>query len=1113
MSEQERLIKAIAHLERQRPLLGDAVVETAVVVLREKIDSLDPFQTNTEQRKQVTILFADLVGFTAFAEKMDPEDVRDIVSTYFASVTPAIQKRGGRIEKFIGDAIMAVFGLPQASESDPENAIYAALEMQQALANLNESLERRYHLRLEMRIGINTGSVIASFLSEDQARDFAVVGDAVNTASRLEKLAPANGILVAHDTYVNVRGVFDVKVLAPINVKGKIMPLQVYLIHRAKPRAFRVPTRGVEGIHVPMIGREVELKTLQSILNEVIDQKSMRVVTIVGEAGLGKSRLVHEFENWYDLLPIWIRLFKGRANERMSRQPFAMLRDIFAFRFEIKDNDDPQTARTKLEEAFVEFLGEEGVGKAHFVGHLLGMDFANSAYLRGIKEDARQIYDRALHYLVQFFTAVSDQSIVAILLEDIHWADAESLSMIEHLIQQCSDTSILIVAIARPTLFEQRPFWGKLWVNHSQIQLNPLDRHESYYLVNEILRFVPDIPQTLQDTVVRNAEGNPFYVEELIKVMIEDDVIVKGDTVWTIQLDRLAAMRIPPTLTGVLQARLDRLSWMEQEVLQRASVVGPIFWDAAISFLGQGTGRILEEPLNIKQALQDLHQKELIYTRDTPTFTGIKEFAFKQTILHDVTYARVLRDRRRRYHHQVAEWLVRRSRKRAEEHAGLIATHYEQANEATTAAEWYGRAGQQAQDTNAYAAAVAFYQKALQLLPEQSRDYLPQYIRLHDGLGQVLRRQAKYQEALENFQAMLSAAKQADDPFEQAQALVNIGTLKEVQGEYRAALALTEQAETLIQSLDPIPLNWLARLQTQLAWMNIRVGESDLALTLAQKSLQLAEESDSELEMSRSLNVLGALYSLKGQYQEAMVYYEQSLLLDRKLGNRYNEAVKLNNMGEDARLQGDYLQAAALYLDALAIAKEVGDRDGEFVYLSNLGGAQVGLGDHEAAVATLQQVIETSGENGLILDETYQFLAQAHLALGHLQEALTAAQWSLAIADTAQHSETMGGAWRILGNIAAQLHQPIKIFHKEENLAYDARACYQESVTICQYNHMLRDQAWTLRSWARYEFSQGDEAQGITLWQKARTIFVALNLQSQVDAMDRQRPLPNSPAP
>lgn len=293
----------------------------------------------------------------------------------------------------------------------------------------------------------------------------------------------------------------------------------------------------------------------------------------------------------------------------------------------------------------------------------------------------------------------------------------------------------------------------------------------------------------------------------------------------------------------------------------------------------------------------------------------------------------------------------------------------------------------------------------------------------------------------------------------------------------------------------------------------MRLGGTEAALTLVQEGHRLALEANSEVELSRSLNALGALYSSQGKYQEAKAYYERSLLFDRKVGNRYNEAIKKNNMGEDARLQGDYGQAVTLYLEALAIAQEVGDKDGEFTYLSNLGGAQVGLGDYEAAVATLQQVIEMSGENGLILDETYQFLAQAQLALGHLPEALTAAQWALAIAETAHHSETMGGAWRVLGQVAARTNEPITTFHQTNNATYTARDCFQRSLELFTSFQMLRDQAWTLRTWARYEFAQGDVSEGTALWQKARAIFVSINLHSQIEAMDAERPLLVPPTP
>ena len=282
MSEREDIEQTIAAIEARRAALGDALTDAAIAPLRRHLAALD------EGRKQVTVLFADMAGFTATAETMDPEDVRDIIRAYFGRLSAAITRQGGWIEKFIGDAVMAIFGIPAAQESDPERAVRAALDMQAALADLNEQLQRERGIRLAMRVGVNTGPVVVSHLGGRQGEDFAVVGDTVNLASRLEHAAPIGGILISHATYRHVRGVFDVLPQPPLSVKGKAEPIQVYVVRGVRPRGFQTLGRDVQGVETPLIGRDSDLAVLQAALNAVREQGRARLVTIAGDAGHGQ---------------------------------------------------------------------------------------------------------------------------------------------------------------------------------------------------------------------------------------------------------------------------------------------------------------------------------------------------------------------------------------------------------------------------------------------------------------------------------------------------------------------------------------------------------------------------------------------------------------------------------------------------------------------------------------------------------------------------------------------------------------------------------------------------------------------------------------------------------
>ncbi len=719
--EKSKLEHAIATLEAQRGLLGDAVVETAIGPLREKLTALATNQVN-EQRKLVTVLFADLVGFTSLSERLDPEDVRQFQQAYFAAVTQPILERGGWVEKYIGDAILAVFGLPQAQENDPDQAVLAALGMQSALEELNQRLERATGVKLErplqMRVGVNTGLVVVSLKSEV---DFVVTGDTVNLASRLQSAAPPGGVLISNDTYRHVRGAFDLRPLEPITVKGKNDPVQTYRGLAAKPRSFRSRRRGVEGIETRMVGRDSELQALQNAMLSVIEDGERQMVTIVGEPGLGKSRLLYEFENWVDLLPEKVIIFRGRARQETCIVPYSLLRDMFAFRFSLQDDDPITVVREKFEKGVSDFpislSQSEMTQRSHFVGQLLGYDFNLSQSIQSVKDDPQQIRDRGRAYIIDYIKAAARQAPVLILLEDLHWADDSSLDTISRLALALQGSTALLVAATRHILYERRPHWMEGQEFQLQVKLRPLSKRDSRQLVEEVLQKVEDIPEILRELLISNAEGNPFYIEELVKMLVEEGVIVKGADAWKVLPELLSQTHVPATLTGVLQARLDSLPEAERSVLQQASVVGRVFWDKIVAFLNQN-GEIVLENTAVQDGLTALREKEMVYHREFSAFAEADEYIFKHAILREVTYESVLKRARRFYHAMAAEWLQTYGVGRAGELTGLIADHLEHAGKTVEALMTLRKAAQEAEASYANREAIDYYTHALDLVPE-----------------------------------------------------------------------------------------------------------------------------------------------------------------------------------------------------------------------------------------------------------------------------------------------------------------------------------------------------------------------------------------------------------
>jgi predicted ATPase len=444
-----------------------------------------------------------------------------------------------------------------------------------------------------------------------------------------------------------------------------------YLVKQAKPRAFRMESRGVEGIETRMVGRDAELLTLQNIFRDAMEDNETRVVSVVGEAGVGKSRLLYEFEKWVELLPEEIWYFRGWATAGMQTVPYATIRRMFAHRFEILESDSAAVVRQKLHARMSAALNPNQVD---LVGHLIGYDLpANQALQNALESESFR--ERALACLVYYLQTKSSEPTV-IFLEDMHWADDSSLDFIDHLAVALPEAHLLVVCLMRPEFFERRPGWGEGRKAHISLELKALSRRESRELVSEILQKVNDIPSQLRDLVVEGSEGNPFYVEELIKMLINDGVIQSGHGYWQVELERLANVSVPSTLTGVIQARLDRLPDKERALLQRASVVGRLFWDAAVAELSMDAVEGFERG-EIITLLEDVRERELVFRREHSTFAETEEYIFKHALLRDVTYETVLLSLRRIYHKQVAIWLEVVAGDRLGEYLGLIASHYE----------------------------------------------------------------------------------------------------------------------------------------------------------------------------------------------------------------------------------------------------------------------------------------------------------------------------------------------------------------------------------------------------------------------------------------------------
>lgn len=985
LEEQITVLKeAIATQRELRSVLGDDSVDTTLRVLKQQLARLEatcaPEQPTEpvherKQRKHVTVMFADLPGFTAASETMDAEDVGEMMNALWERLDVIITSHNGSIDKHIGDSVMALWGAQVAREDDPEQAVRAALAMQATIQEL--STDTFHSLPLQMRIGLHTGPVLLGQIGT--TGEYTAIGDTVNTASRLEEAAPAGGILISRDTYRHVRGVFRVEVPDPITVKGKKDPIPVYLILEAKPRAFRMGTRGVEGIETRLIGRDAELQKLQDTFYAIIEQDRRHVVTILGETGIGKSRLLYEFDHWIDLVPERLRYFKSRAHPTSQNLPYGLLRSLFSFRFQIRDSDAPAIARQKMVEGFRQTLGPTGKAEkhAHFVGHQLGLDFSDSPYLRDELDDPQGFREHALDCLVDYFGTMTAADPVVILLEDMHWADESSMDAFSHLARALPDRPLLVVCTARPSIFERYPQWCAAQGEYEQITLSPLSKRHSRRLVDEILQKVEAIPDALREMVVGNAEGNPFYIEELIKMLIEEGVIVKCENVgtpWRIEPTRLVATHVPATLTGILQARLDSLAPGEREVLQRASIAGRIFWKDMIAFLDDVPSAAIADPLEALEA------REMIFRRRDSAFAQTHEYIFKNILLCQVTYESVLKHDRRTYHARAAEWLIAHIGERAIEYAAPIADHLQKADQIDRAIDYLDHAGHQALQISAYPEAHTFFEQAMELAPDQSH----RQIALAIQAARTVLYLGDYDRARQRLQQSLSVARQQGDVKNSAAALNYLGEIAREQGDYAEAKTWLEESLALARQSDD--QDRVARTLIDLGLFDISLGQYAESRVRFAESLALYRTLDEQNGIAFALNRLGTASMMLGEYEQAERHLQRSLDLCRDLGDRRGTAGALANLGEAARLQEDYARARPYFEQALDVFREIGRQRGVIITLTNLGHVTSASNDEVTAAGYYRQALQIAWDIGLIPSVLDATVGLARLLCGRSPE-------------------------------------------------------------------------------------------------------------------------------
>ncbi len=618
-----------------------------------------------------------MTGSTALGDQLDPERLRALLGAYFHTMSAVVEAWGGSVEKFIGDAVMAVFGVPNVREDDAARALQAALEMRERLVELNQQLARDHNVTLEIRTGVNTGEVVAPMGDSPSQR--IVAGDAVNVAARLEQVAEPGTILVGERTHAATSTGFEFEAPTRVTLKGKPEPLPAYRLLRALPES----TRGIPGLRAPLIGRDAELATLLAAMDEAAETGSPRLVLVFGPAGIGKSRLSAEFVAAAQERRPGLRYLRGRCLAAGEGITYWALAEILRGAFGIGLDDPADTVADRMRTGVAATLAPLGLDASE-------VDLTTQALAAtvGVKlgDEAAPIHaDELARSWPRFATAFAASGPAIWLIEDLHWASTPALDMIERIATRTSGP-LIILATARPEFLEAHPGFGAAGgAPPTAISLRPLTDAQGTELVERLLT-VADLPASLRADILAKAEGNPFFVEEIVRRLIDEGVLVQEGDHWRATGAALTTT-IPDSIYALLAARVDALAANDRRVLQEAAVIGRAFWAAAVAHAIPGNG--------VAESLAVLERKGLVVVRPMSTLSGQEEFAFRHALVREVAYASLPKARRARAHAEAGDWIAELAGKRSDEFVELVAFHYEAAIAGEDAdLAWLGDAGE-----------------------------------------------------------------------------------------------------------------------------------------------------------------------------------------------------------------------------------------------------------------------------------------------------------------------------------------------------------------------------------------------------------------------------------
>uniref|UniRef100_A0A7C4TBB4 Tetratricopeptide repeat protein n=1 Tax=candidate division WOR-3 bacterium TaxID=2052148 RepID=A0A7C4TBB4_UNCW3 len=1063
------------------------------------------------QRRRVAIVFADISGFTALSERLDPEDLKELIDNCLKKLARVIQNYGGYVDKFIGDCIMALFGAPSVHEDDPLRAVLAALDLQNEIQKFNEEKGQR----LSLAVGINYGLVATGDLGRTGA--FTVMGDVVNLAKRLQEAAPAGKIYVSQSIYEDTKNEIEYKKLSPISVKGKTQKVSVYLPVKVKHRFSQRKIR-----EIPLVGRVSELNQLKKLFSDVQTFKG-RFISIVGEAGIGKTKLVYEFKK---TLFGEHKIIEGKGIEYLSNSPYFVLKEILKKIFVIEEGLTPLEVETRIEKFIKEFDEPVISLKLPFYKYILSAHQTpeETARLESMKpEDRVRLTDEAIISL--FFTFARKNPLI-IILDDCHWVDKETMEFFYKLTESIGYKPVMIIALYRPDFKIGRvgalPYFTK-------ISLKPLIKHEIMDLLKSIFK-CPKIDEELFKFLLDKSGAIPLYIYELANSLLENDLIA-------IEKNRARLKILPPhlltrTVDELVMAKVDRLPSDLRHIINAASVIGEEF---SLNILKE----IIPDEKRLKSKIDLIEEMDIIKSQVEIGEKGQEEtegkrtehYGFKHSIIRDAIYNSLLKKERRLLHKKIGYALERIYFNNLAEYYDTIANHFLCANEIDKAIYYLERSADRKKELYSNEEAINIYKKCLTLISRRESERIAG---IYEKIGLIYELIGNNNQARDAFENM---EKYTKDKFRLARAYYLKGNVLKNFGQYDAALRLLNAAKdklTSIRSASGIEIvnelssilnseSWIYQIKGKMDtaekigkeaitlitglknWHNYKSlkgtlanayknlsqfyyleGKLNEAINLCKNALRLAEEIQNQQIKGTIYTILGMVYKTKGEYEKAIESYKRQLKISEELGDKTGVGIAHGNLGNVYQSKGEYDNAIYHHEKYLKISEECGDQLTIATAINNIGIDYFNKGEYHKAIESFEKYLNLSkkigSKRGMAI--AYGNLGELYMNQFEYQKATKFFKRYLKISEKLKYKTGIGTATLNLGQVYLETNNR-KLAKKYLNLAWEI------------FNEIGNKNAigFVLNNLAKLKLKENNQREAIELVNKSLNIAGEINNQ------------------